>query len=107
SAGKYKMSFQYNKRKLDRTISEKVNNVLTEFQPSYVSYLPPELLGLLFLYFDPSELLYTLPQIEQLRDFERLFKLEAFWKELWYRDISSVVPSESYRKYLEVLNYMN
>ena len=76
---------------------------------SYISCLPTELLAPLFLYFTSDELYHVLPQVEQLSEFNRLFTLQVFWKELWKRDVSSVVPvpSDPYRKYIEILEYMN
>lgn len=104
------MSGCHNKRKSFNhdQFTDKVRKIDLPSQ-NYISCLPTELFTSLFLYFSSDELHHTLSQVEQLSEFRRLFTLRVFWKELWSRDISSVVPvpNDSYTKYIEILEYMN
>lgn len=58
---------------------------------TYFSLLPSELISLLFLYFPAEELYILLPQLDNLKDFNKLFSSKSFWNTLWRRDISSFI----------------
>jgi len=72
----------------------------------YFTLLPTELLTLLLIKFNSTELLTILPQIEKISDFDRLIKSKTFWKLIWKRDISSFLslPDNPYEKYKEIFN---
>ena len=72
----------------------------------YFDLLPTDLLSLLFLYFNPEELLF---QLEQLPEFSKLLQSKIFWQNIWKRDISSIVnpPSNVYQKYKEIFKHFN
>lgn len=57
----------------------------------YFLALPIDLFPSLFLYFSPTELAFSLHQIETISAFKSLFRSSIFWKTLWKRDISSFI----------------
>lgn len=71
----------------------------------YFSLLPSDLFDLLFLRFSSAELLTLLPQVQSMKDFNKLFNSKTFWTELWKRDISTIlVPSSDiYKKYEDII----
>ena len=77
----------------------------------YFSLLPTELLHLLFLHFSSSELRNILFELENIRNFSRLFISKPFWQKIWKRDISSLIdppsdPSNTYQEYKEIFDYL-
>jgi len=96
------------KRRLPATLKQNSEKL-------YFSLLPGELFDLLFLYFDSHELLDILPEIEKIATFSKLFISEAFWKEIWKRDISSLRSFLSplsgtenpYEKYKEIFSQLS
>lgn len=76
---------------------------------TYLSLFPSDLLPSLFLYFDSAELLFTLPQLRVIKDFNRLFNSRVFWLRLWRRDISSFVelPENPYETYQKVFSNLH
>lgn len=67
----------------------------------YFSILPTDLLISLFMFFDSTQLLQILPQLENIREFNRLFNSQIFWLKIWRRDISSFasLPTYPYQNY--------
>ena len=85
------------------TVKKSVTHIKT-----YFDILPTDLLSILLLQFNSSELLSILPKLARINDFQKLFSSLQFWKILWKRDISSIVPppesaNEIYIDYLVIL----
>lgn len=70
----------------------------------YFDLLPSELLNLLLLTFNSTELLAIVPKLEKLHGFNHVLMSRTLWRTIWKRDISSFVepPDNIYGKYQEI-----
>lgn len=74
---------------------------------TYFQIVPIELLSLGFLYFDSNELLLLLSSAKDIPDLQRLLTYDPFWKQIWKRDISTVIlpPLHGpYDRYIAIIN---